>query len=66
MEEERRKLNELLSAYRSIREGKLATGITIHTMSGDFAINKTQIVNDVLDFLIREANEHIRAILNEQ
>lgn len=59
------KLALLREAYHKIRNEKLATGITIHTLSGDFDINNGQIVTAVLDFLIHEVNAQIRNEVNE-
>ena len=58
------KLALLREAYHKIRNEKLATGITIHTLSGDFHINNGQIVTAVLDFLIHEVNAQIRNEVN--
>lgn len=59
------KLEQLRESYQKIRNEKLATGITIRTMTGDFDIKNPQIVNAVLDFLIKEVTEQIKAKTND-
>lgn len=64
-ESQRTKLNSLRDAYQRIRNEKLATGITVNTLSGNFDITNPQIVTAVLDFLIYEVSEQIKAQVNE-
>ena len=64
-ESQRTKLNSLRDAYQRIRNEKLATGITVNTLSGNFDITNPQIVTAVLDFLIHEVSEQIKAQVNE-
>lgn len=59
------KLGMLREAYQKVRNEKLATGITIHTLTGNFDISNKQIVTAVLDFLIKEVTEQIKMQVNE-
>ena len=58
-------LEELRNDFQRIRDEKMATGITIHTLIGDYPIKNQQVVVTVLDLLIKEANDQIRKIINE-
>ncbi len=59
-EETIKTLTALRDAYQKIRTEKLAKGIVINTLIGDYEITNQQIVATVLDLLIHEANEGIR------
>ncbi len=58
-------LKSLRDSYQRIRNEKMATGVTIHTLIGDYPIKNPQVIVTVLDLLIREANEQIRQLVNQ-
>ncbi len=65
-EQELQKLKALREQYQKLRNEKLATGIVIKTMMGDFEVSNQQVVTAVLDFLTREVNEQIRQHINDE
>ncbi len=65
MNEEIRKLKKVQEQYLQLRNEKLATGITIKTMIGNFEVNNQQMVTAVLDFLIREVSDQIKQKVDE-
>ena len=53
-------LEQSREIYQSIRNEKLATGIIIQSRKGDYEIKNTLVINNVLDFLVKEINEQIK------